>query len=250
MRNGVIKPDSYGEGKELDKGKFTCHTTGQINRHIDGAAKPEIIYGEPLFDLTQPQVVGFYSIPRVTKLDKFSPNPSKDFVGTIDISNDADGRFSFLITLLPNDYLPSPRDSIQLIYELYTLQISPYDQLVPDEMQNHFIVGSPNIGSSDHRRIDIPSAELSFYKKVLCGGTPIFRERCGSYLMLAEVSMRVPPVLTVKFDSPKFYAEQIDITGSAPITHKVRFWIKDKGGRSKKEDLRKHILSVMLDAEI
>lgn len=250
FRNGVIKPDSRGEGKVLHKGKFTCHTTGQINRYVGGAAEPEIIYGEPLFDLTQPQVVGFYSIPRFTKLDKFSPNLSEGSVVTIDISNDADGHFSSLIMLLPNDYLASLPFRIQLRYELYTLQICPYDFLVPDEMQDHFIVGSPNIGSSDHRRIDPPSAELSFYKKVFRGGRPIFRERSGAYLMLAEVPMRVPPVLTVEFDSPKFCAEQIDITGSAPTTHKVRFWIKDKGGRNKTEDLREHIVSATLDAEI
>lgn len=250
LRNGVLEPNSDGEGEVLHHGKFTCHITGQINRHVAGAAAPEIIYGEPLFDLTQPQNVGFYSIPTIAKLDRISPEKLETTDFTVSIPGDVFGRLTCGIALYPNDYSELPPDGIRLRYELYTLHIGPFDIALPEEMRDHFVVGGPKNGSSDHRQIDIPNAELSFYKKVFRDGKPIFRERSGAYVLLAEVPMRVPPELTIKFDSPKFSAEQIEYDGKSPTTHKVRFWIKDKGGRNKKDDLREHIVSVILDAEL
>lgn len=250
LRNGTIEPSLEGSGKVLHHGRFTCHTTGQINRHIGGVAAPEIIYGEPLFDLSQPQGVGFYSVPEITKLDQISPENLEGTDFKINIPGDVNGRLTSAFKLLPNDYSATQLEGVCLRYELYTLHIAPFDFCPPEEMREHFIVGSPSVGSSDHRQIDIPNAELSFYKKVFRDGKPIFRERSGAYVLLAEVPIRVPPELKIKFDSPKFSAEQIEFDGKTPTTHKVRFWIKDKGGRNKSDDLREHIVSVVLNAEL
>jgi hypothetical protein len=62
--------------------------------------------------------------------------------------------------------------------------------------------------------------------------------------------MRVPPKLKVGFNRADLQAEQIPFENLQPPTHKVRFWICDKGGRNKKDDLRSHITSVELDAEL
>jgi hypothetical protein len=68
--------------------------------------------------------------------------------------------------------------------------------------------------------------------------------------MLAAVPMRVSPKLDIRFDREDLKVEQIDFNKATQPRHKVRFWICDKGGRNRLEDLRRHIVSVALGADL
>lgn len=62
--------------------------------------------------------------------------------------------------------------------------------------------------------------------------------------------MHRPPDLSVEFDRSELSIEQIPFDRSKNPNNKVRFWILDRGGRNKSDDLRAHIKSYALDAEI
>lgn len=61
--------------------------------------------------------------------------------------------------------------------------------------------------------------------------------------------MRCPPRLAIKFVRSDLRIEIAACVGVAP-NHKVRFWICDKGGRNKTEDLKQYIEEIELSAEI
>jgi len=62
--------------------------------------------------------------------------------------------------------------------------------------------------------------------------------------------MRTAPKLKIGFDRDDLKIEIIPFEPLVEPTHKVRFWICDKGGRNKKDDLRQHIKSIELNAEL
>jgi hypothetical protein len=66
----------------------------------------------------------------------------------------------------------------------------------------------------------------------------------------ALVPMARAPVLKIGFNRPDLSIEIIACETPTQPTHKVRFWIRDRGGRNKADDLRKHVVSIELDARL
>ncbi|MBS7810173.1 hypothetical protein [Roseococcus pinisoli] len=249
LRHGNIEIDPEKVGEIVHHGKFTCHVTGQVNYYKNGTSKPHITYIDPLYKLTEFSVIGFYSVPCISRLDKYYEKIDKTNILPIMVPPTHTGRFSFRFSLSPNENIKNS-DSLIVKYELYSLVIEPINIEIPAEMAGHFVVGNIDSGKYNNRQVNIDHAELEFHKRILKGAPPIYREAAGSYIVFAEVPMRIPPKLTVKFDHPSLSAEQISIEGNTPNVHKIRFWIRDAGGRNKKDDLRRHIISVELDAEM
>jgi hypothetical protein len=117
-------------------------------------------------------------------------------------------------------------------------------------MGDHFVHGMPSVGPFEQRQTDRVSAELGFYQRIHGRGAFIFREEGGAYVAMAIVPMVKPPKLTIGFDRPDLRLELIPYDLGKDPPHKVRFWICDKGGRNRIEDLRRHIRSVELDARL
>jgi hypothetical protein len=248
---GIFVPDEDVSGLPLPSCKFSIHTTGEIHRYAGGDRK-STIHIEPLYALTKVAVVGFISIPRPSRLDPFVESKHRhDAVAILNIPEDVSERISFAVELSPAPQQPITY-GVALNYEIYSaiVRVMPTGNIAP-ELAEHFIHGMPRAGQFDKRQIDKANAELAFYQRIH-GRTPIvFREdRGGAYVLLAVVPMRTAPKLKIGFDRDDLKIEIIPFEPLVEPTHKVRFWICDKGGRNKKDDLRQHIKSIELNAEL
>ena len=231
--------------------RFTLHTSGVIHRY-EGGQRRQAIYIEPLHALTRLHQIGFISIPRPSRLDQ--PDRDKDghdVAGTLELPEDVSTRITFVIEIGPNPQAPQTF-GLALNYELYSIvvRIIPTPVALPPEQADHFLSGMPASGAFDKPQTDKARAELAFYQAVHGNAPPILREDSGAYVALAAVPMREAPKLKIGFDRADLCVEQIPFDYATQPTHKVRFWICDKGGRNKNDDLRDHITSVELDARL
>ena len=251
FRNESLFKNPGLENELVSHSKWTCHTTGQINYYANAASKPDINFFPPLFELSKATFIGFYSIPNAHRLDAYNcVSHSSDNLVVIEIPEEIDERLTFVIEMLPLNLCRQSTFGVVINYELYALEIRLESINFPQKMANHFIDGMPSRGDFESRQIGIPEAEIGFHKMRLNGIPPLFRGNNGQYIMLTEVPMRCPPKLRVAFKKVELSIEQIMPEGNSPATHKVKFWIKDKGGRNKCTDLRDQILSIVFDSRM
>jgi hypothetical protein len=251
---GIFLPDEGLSGESVPSNRFSIHTTGEVHRYL-GRKRKGTIHIEPLHALTEPHLVGNISIPRASRLDRFDPSRHRhDRVFTIEVSENTNERISFALVIGPKEK-PIPGFAgfaISLNYEVYSAIVAvvpPHDVMLDPKVADHFIYSMRTEGRFEERQIDKASAELAFYRAAHPDVPPIFRNDDGAYVALAAVPMRIPPNLRIEFDRPDLRAEQAFDYRARP-SHKVRFWIRDKGGRNRREDLRKHIMSLSLDADL
>jgi hypothetical protein len=174
-----------------------------------------------------------------------------DTTAILEIPEGVSERITFAIEIGPKPQQPTTF-GVALNYELYSaiVRLVPNPNLSP-EMSEHFIHGMQTAGGFDERQIDKANAELGFYQRVHGRSAFIFREdRGGAYVAMAVVPMARTPKLNIGFNRNDLRIEIISFEKHREPTHKVRFWICDRGGRNKKDDLRKHITSVELNAEV
>jgi hypothetical protein len=204
--------------------------------------------------LTKVHQVGIVSIPRPSGLDELDDvKHAHDAVASLEIPEDISSRISFALEIGPKGSMPETF-GVALNYEIYSaiVRVIPTSGDLPANLVDHFITGMPTAGAFNSAQNDPENAELAFHRAIHGSeiSTPIFREDSGAYVVLAGQPMRVPPKLKVSFNRSDLRAEQISFDYSRQPSHKVRFWIYDKGGRNKKDDLRRHITSIELDARL
>jgi hypothetical protein len=229
--------------------RFTVHTTGVIHRYADGARKGTIQI-EPLYALTKLTGIGIVSIPRPSRLDLFSGTKHRhDTEAVLSIPENISERITFIIELGPKPQEPQSF-GVGLNYELYSVVIRVIPNLdFPLEVSEHFVAVMRDTGLQS--QIDKAAAEIKFYQHTHGYGAFIFREdKGGAYLAMAAVPMAKPPKLTISFKRPDLQIEIIPFDEGKQPRHKVRFWICDKRGRNKTEDLRQYITSIELDANL
>ncbi|GLR92690.1 hypothetical protein GCM10007858_03110 [Bradyrhizobium liaoningense] len=234
--------------KPVPYGRFTIHTTGQVHRYSGGDRKGTS-YIEPLHQLTKPNAIGFLSIPEASRLDLYDPiKHQADVSHLLEIPAEISERLTFLLEIGP---VPMPVLSygIGLNYEVYSLVTRMAAANLPGELASHFVEAlAPSLFSSRQVRKD--EAELGFYQRIYGSGSFVFREDSGAYLALTSVPMARAPNMTIEFSSPHLSIEIIPYEVKPQPTHKVRFFICDKGGRNKSDDLRHHIRSVAFNARL
>ena len=247
LADGTVAPNAKPSAR------FSIHTSGVVHYYHKGK-RERTIYIEPLYSLSRATTVGFVSVPHPSRLDTFSESShAADVVAALDLPDDFDSRADFAIIVGPKRLADGIGGiGVTTNYELYFVATVVSPQLAPaPEFNGHFLYALPSARLFDKARITSSEAELNFYKIAYPNIPPIFRERSGAYVTHAEVPMRVSPKLFVIFDRADLSIEQTKFDNSRmQPTHKVRFWINDKGGRNKNDDLRIHILSVTLDAEL
>jgi len=249
--DGSFVSEENASGSPVPSARFSIHTTGTVHRYAGGQRKATVQI-EPLPALTTVNPVGFVSIPRPALLDKFDPATHlHDAAATLDIPEEVAQRITFALEIGPKPQEPSSF-GVALNYEIYSAVIRVVHISIPgsETMLDHFISGMPLATPYAGRQLDKAEAEIAFHQRANPNVPPIFREESGAYVVLARVRMRASPLLKVNFDRSDLKIEQIRFDHHAQPSHKVRFWIHDKGGRNKKDDLREHILSVELDAEL
>jgi hypothetical protein len=250
-QEGNFVPVQNLTDKPLPSGRFSIHTTGEVHRYSRGD-RTSTIYIEPLHKLTKLAWIGFFSIPRTTRLDFFDENRHKhDVAATLQFPDEVSERLTFVMEIGPKPLEPST-EGVALHYELYSvvIRLEPTGPW-PAELTDQFIHGMPTSGPFEARQIDKASAELGFYQSIHGRTAIIFREdNGGAYIAMAIVPMARAPTLKIGFNRSDLSIETIPYATPNQPTHKVRFWIRDKGGRNRLDDLRKHIVSVELNAEL
>jgi hypothetical protein len=257
VKRGALRFDSRENSTERDTsdeeqvkphGAFTCHVTGQVNRDSYGR-RAQVTFIEPLFRLSRRTPIGFYSVPDIEKLDELHGLPS-DTGAVLQVPDEISERITFLVEVTPKNSAKPTSLGVVLGYEIYDLVIQIISAEFPVEMAEHFIEGGA-VGQFDAMTIDIATAELTFHQTVHGHKHPIFRLGDGSYVALTAVPMRVKPKLGAAFLRDGLSIEQIEFERPDPQpVHKVRFWICDKGGRNRKDDLRPYIKYLMFDSRI
>jgi hypothetical protein len=248
--DGTFVVDEVKADKTVSSAKFSIHTTGEV-RHYAGGQHKRTIYIEPLHGLTKLGSVGFVSIPRVALLDEFDEaKHQSDTMPILEIPDGVSERMTFGIEIGPTPQRPAT-EGVALNYELYSavVRLIPSPALAP-EMANHFVHGIPLKGQFDKRQTDKATAEIAFHQRIHGQGLLIFREDSGAYVVLTMVPMHRTPELKMTFGREDLRVELIPYNQGTEPSHKVRFWICDKGGRSKSQDLRNHIKSVELNARL
>jgi hypothetical protein len=248
LSNGVFVPEANRSDRPSPSAKFSIHTTGEVHRYL-GRERKSTIHIEPLYALTSLHLIGYVSIPRPARLDLMDETRHvHDVAAILDIPETISERISFVIEIGPKPQ-EAQTFGVALHYEVYSVvaRVAPPPIAVSSEVADHFITGTRSTGI-DKRQTDKAAAELAFYRAALNGANAIFREESGAYVILAAVPMRSPPRLSIVFRKDDLYVEQIPFDHPSQPTHKVRFWICDKGGRNKRDDLRTRIASIELDA--
>ncbi|UPJ41964.1 hypothetical protein IVB40_32595 [Bradyrhizobium sp. 40] len=234
--------------KPVPYGRFSIHTTGEIHRYSGGQRK-DTIHIEPLHQLTKAHAVGYFSIPTPERLDTYDASKhTADVVETLEIPTEVSERLTFLLEIGPKA-LKVATYGIGLSYELYTLVSRSAAARLPEELAASFVEAAA-LTVFDSRQIQKDEAELRFYQKIYGQGSFVFRENGGAYVALTSVPMARAPTMRVEFDGSELSIETIPFDAQNKPTHKVRFWIRDKGGRNKQHDLREHIRSVVFDARL
>jgi hypothetical protein len=252
LRDGNFVPRDDQSDVPANHAKITCHTTGEIH-YSNANARRQTFFIEPLYALSKPHTVGYFSVPRPTRLDVLDERTHQHDVSVVfELPSGEEERLNFVVDLAPSAPKTLETYGVALTYEVYSaiVRLVPnFPIRIPSDMSEHFVYGAPSVGAVNSRQVGIAEAELNFHNKVHGPNPPIFRERGGAYVVLAAVPMRVPPRLAIRFDRTDLHVDAVDLGDRAP-THKVRFWICDKGGRNKTEDFRAHIREVELSAEI
>jgi len=245
-----VTSDASSTGKPLPYARFTIHTSGAIHRY-DAGKRKQTIYVEPLYSLTRTHQIGIISTPRLSRLDELDRNKhTHDIEDSLEFE-DVSERINFLIEIGPKGTRPKTY-GVVLDREVYSTVVRPVSSPIeiPDIRVDHFISMMPSAGLFDAAQTDPANAELAFYRAVHGNAHVIFREGSGAYVINATVPMRIPPKLKVTFNRNDLRIEQIDFDYYHQPSHKVRFWICDKGGRNKKDDFRSHITSIELDSRL
>lgn len=245
----VLVDDEKDDGEVKDHAKITLHTTGRINYNEYGE-RQSVFYIDPLYKLPKTTDIALFSIPALSRLETASLNSLSPNGVTIDMPSEAIGRVTFSVGIGPASEPDSDIFGVVLRYEHYKLVI----QLVPsgplEVVGERFctVVRSGGEGRLQQQAIKQDQAELDFYQHMAAAGPLIFRERQGTYVALTAVPMRIHPKIAVEFTRPELGFEQIGYEKTQEITHKVRFWITDRGGRNKSDDLRAYIKNIIFDS--
>ena len=240
--------DEVFSDEPLQSFKFTAHTTGLIHRYASGKREGTIQI-EPLHSLTRLATFGIISIPLISRLDSYDEGKHLHAVAPVlEFPDNFFERLTFAIELGPKPQEPKSF-GVALNYELYSVVVRIIQNpKFPSDVANHFISAMADTGLQN--KINKVEAELQFYQRIH-GRTPfVFREdKGGAYVAMAIAPMVKPPKLTIGFSRPDLRIEIIPFEGEQP-NHKIRFWICDKGGRNKTDDLRQYITSVEFDARL
>jgi hypothetical protein len=206
-----------------------------------------------LYALTKLTGIGIVSIPRPSRLDLFNKTKHRhDTEAVLSIPEDISERITFVIELGPKPQEPQSF-GVGLNYELYSvvIRVAPNPNF-PSEVSEHFIAAMGDTGLQS--QVDKAAAEIEFYQRTHGRGPFIFREdKGGAYVAMAiapivESPMAETPKLIISFRRTDLQIEIIPFEKGKEPGHKVRFWICDKRGRNKTEDLRQYITSVELGA--
>ena len=244
---GQIVPEAITDDTPLPSAKFSIHTTGTVHRYAGGKWRGTI-YTEPLHRLATLAFVGFISIPCVSRLDPFDEAKHRhDTSATLAVDEGYTERITFALEIGPAPQEPTT-DGVALHYEIYSVVVR-VEQEFPiagtrKSLHSWHVRKGAIRSSADRqgwRRTRLSSANPGSITHGFSGS------RKRSLRGIRARSDGGPPQLTITFNRRNLHIEQIPFDGPHQPTHKVRFWVCDKGGKNKRDDLREHITWIELE---
>lgn len=246
--DGKFVPAQSWRNATIAHARWTVHTSGIINyRHAKKAPTTQRI--EPLYALTKNWLIGWVSVPKPSRLTSLGQSREQEVQGVITLPTAFTNRFTIGILVCPGS--PSFEEGtwwVALNFETYSIAFTsvPLPIEIPPDMSEHFVYGGIGLAPDALKGVGAAEAEIKFYERTHGPGPKVFREVSGAYVVLTDVEMASPPTLHVTFSRDDLSFEII--RSEKQPSHKVRFWILDKGGRNKVDDLRPHIVLVELEA--
>lgn len=227
--------------------RFSIHPTGRVNCHYLGTERT--IFIEPLSAMQRGHTIGLVSIPDASRLDIFDNTDTQTQAVDLDLTDHEGARLTFEIKL-SNSFGQPESSGIVIDYGVYAAAVRLVD--TPEHLTgigNRFAHGFPISGQFAESQVAIPESQIDLFRAEFGEGPMLLRERSGAYVFMTDHRMRTSPTVHLTFERDDLSAEQVPFEYTHQPTHKVRFWICDRGGRISVEDFADQITSITLDAE-
>lgn len=250
--------------EKAKKIEISYHPTGCIHyKTIENNPK---IYAESLFGINQYFTFGLYSVPKISRLDKYSRNKiNKDTVIIEFFEAECyEQRITFSITISPCVRADNALLKIEYQDERFSvlLNIENSSLISTNYVQDAFVFMRPNglfekqqtISDSDIKKFfnqdeeyDKQWALIKYHQKINDTKELIVYEHNENheYRMVFSVPMRIPPKINIIFDNPKYniYSKEHKCTYCL-------FNVVDEEGNIVKDSELVNIKHISLDAEL
>jgi len=243
-REGEVIAGNEINKEKLKGARVSYHASGCIRYHN---ISDKDIYGEPIFNITQPFGFIRYSIPSAEKLDIYSKPATEDDI-ILEILDKPFCRINFDCVIAPWDFVFPDSSGISVRYErLFSFSIILNDESLstPSELNDYFHYFSPSTGLYDRPTFDRETALLYFHQKVQGTRNLVIYSpnNEGVYTVIFSVPMRVPPKVRIAFEETSLQIELLKVSNT-----NIRFKVKDKYGQTVKKEVK--ITGIELDAEL
>jgi len=219
------------ETDETDGSKLrvSYHPTGRINFHGMSSAAP--IFGEPLFEVTRPQLLFIASVPTIDRLDRLT-NPAE--ADTIVQLPDDFGRLTFSVSLVPTDFQACEPQLLAVNYDGWfgiSIRVEPPIE-IPEGAERHIIRMVSLSGPYTTQQCSQEQALINVHQKNTqsTGLITSWEPREAVYRLIFAVPMRVPPRLIVRFEDENIVAEVLPPTRPATAAAEIRFKARGPSG--------------------
>ena len=233
--------------------RISYHTSGMIKYH---GLERNVIFQEPLTNVTLINTYFMYSIPSLSSLDE-KKGLENSLLNLIDIEEVFDKRLNFYFSIFPPEFVEFEKMSNVFfnvkVLDLFSFvvtfeideQIFNFGSTVPEST---FLFFSPRDGVLQKQALSKSEAYLKFQQKIYETDELIVFPPNGEgvFKMLYAVEMRIPPMVKIEFSN-----ESYEIRDVAKTTVKTTFKIYDnKKSRYIKNAHDVQITAISLDAEI
>lgn len=243
---------------------ISYHPTGCI--HYKSIKNNPKIYAENIFSINQYFTFALYSVPNISKLDKFSKNKITNNTILIELSENKchDHRITFSITMASYSKTDTaflkinyPDENFSILLNLENSSLLPtnyvHDAFVfmrPEGLfEQQQSIANPVMKKffNQDEEYDKQWALIKYHQKVNATNEIIVYEQNQNheYRIVFSVPMRIPPIIHIIFDNPKY---NIDLK-EHKCTHCL-FNIVDEKGNIVKDSELVNIKHISLDAEL
>jgi len=190
--------------------KISCHVTGVVNYENFVIGKKTISVIEPLHSITSPHHILTYSIPSISRLDRYNDSLEECDILIVDERNNK--RINFILSIVPMDNM----SIIKHLYDLtinnqYRLVIDVSFEIVQGKYEHKFICTFP---FETYRNTDLSKlfskyhqeySKIIYHQKINNTQKLIVYEPTdkGVYRIVFTVPMFRPPDINIKFTNPK-----------------------------------------------
>lgn len=248
--------DLEGDDRSGDLLRLTVHTTGQVNLHGRGLEKSRLFL-DPLTRMSKWYPLGVISVPNFAYLDAHEGIAKEEVSAHLILASEIKDRLTFHIEIGP---VPAPNDleGLLCIFDTFCIRIFPAQDIDVAHQENAYVFGMWSGIGYDSIQMHPAEAELSFIQRIDGERFYVDRSGDGRYTLYTPRVMVWAPRIRMEFTREDLHMEIDHARPADPVErndferrlprHKVRFWICDRSGRIKNEDLRPFIKDIVAEA--